>query len=267
MPKMYFRPGPTPRLMPGIAGILLALVFLQPAVAHADWWWSDSAAQPPRVQVVEPFAPWHTGPASGYPVTRVSERGERLQLLMRKTRWMKVRDDKGREGWVRVSDIGLTRDAQGEPVQIGEPGFEDFTGRTWELGLMLGDFEGATVNSINAGYWMTENLAIELSGSQVLGNASEILMANANLVHQPFPRWRISPFFTLGLGQLFIDPKASLAEPENRSNLAAHAGAGLRFYVTDRYFLRAEVKDYTVFTDRKTNEEAFEWKVGLSIFF
>lgn len=247
--------------------MLLALVVLHPGAARADWLWGRADQPLPRAQVAEPYAEWRTGPGSGYPVTRVSERGEWLTLVMRKTRWIKVRDDKGREGWVRVADIALTRDGLGEPVELSEPGFDDFAERSWEVGLMFGDFEGAAVNALYAGYWMTENLSAELWGSQVLGNASEILMVNANLVHQPFPRWRLSPFFTLGVGQAFIDPKATLAEPETRNNLATHAGFGLRFYVTDRYLLRAEVKEYTLFTDRKTNEEATEWKLGLSVFF
>ena len=44
-------------------------------------------------------------------------------------------------------------------------------------------------------------------------------------------------------------------------------GLGARFYINDRYFLRMEVKDYKIFTDRETNEEATEWKIGLSVFF
>jgi hypothetical protein len=114
---------------------------------------------------------------------------------------------------------------------------------------------------------MTRNLSAELWASQILGSASEIRMVNANLVHQPFPHWRVSPFFTLGVGHLWVDPKATLAEPEERDNSVGHAGFGIRAYITDRYFIRAEVKDYKVFTTRSTNEEATEWKIGLSIFF
>jgi len=166
-----------------------------------------------------------------------------------------------------MADIGRTLDARGQPVELGAIEFDDFSLRQWETGLMAGAFEGAAVISVYGGYWMTENLALELSGSQVLGEVSEILMVNGSIVHQPFPRWRLSPFFTLGIGQVFTFPKATLAEPENRDNTAAHAGFGLRLYVSDRYFVRAEVKDYKVFTNRKTNEEATEWKVGLSVFF
>ena len=152
-------------------------------------------------------------------------------------------------------------------VALPVPDFSEFRNRRLEAGLMMGEFDGAAVTAAYGGYWMTRNLAAELWLSQVLGSASEIRKINANLVHQAFPHWRVSPYFTLGIGHLWIDPKATLAEPEQRDNMVGHAGIGVRAYVTDRYFIRAEVKDYKVFTDRETNEEATEWKIGLSIFF
>jgi hypothetical protein len=248
-------------------GVVLLLAFIVwPGVAQAQWWWQEDRP-PVRVQVAEPFIEWRSGPAAGYPVIRVSERGEWLQLISRKTRWLKVRDDRDREGWIRVADAGLTLNAEGEPAEWSEPGLEDFSTRTWETGVMVGQFDDSAVIAGYAGYWMTENLSFEVWGSQVLGNAAEIMFVNANIVHQPFPHWRVSPFFTLGGGQAFINPKATLAETESRDELTAHAGLGLRIYVTDRYFFRAEVKDYKIFTDRANNEEATEWKLGLSVFF
>jgi hypothetical protein len=206
---------------------ILILMLCLPVTAWAGWLWGEDEPEP-RVQVVEPFVVWRTGPAVGYPVFHSSEKGEWLTLL---------------------------------------PDLEAFSGRNVEVGIMMGEFEGAPVTSGYGGYWFTPNLAAELWGSQVLGSASEILMVNANIVHQPFPHWRVSPFFTLGVGHIWVNPKATLAQPEERDNPIGHAGLGLRVYITDRYFIRAEFKDYKVFTSRATNEEATEWKIGLSIFF
>jgi hypothetical protein len=246
---------------------ILLLMLCVPATAWAGWWWSDPDEPAPAVQVVEPFVVWRTGPAVGYPVFHSSEKGEWLVLLQRKTGWMKVQDSKGREGWVAVADIAKTRDATGEKVNLTVPDQKAFNNRKVEAGIMMGEFERAPVTAGYGGYWFTPNLAAELWGSQVLGSASEILMVSANIVHQPFPEWRISPFFTLGAGHIWVNPKATLAVPEDRDNSMAHAGLGLRVYITDRYFVRAELKDYKVFTSRSTNEEATEWKIGLSIFF
>jgi len=44
-----------------------------------------------RAQVVEPYLELHTGPGRGYPVTQVIERGEQVDILLRKTDWFKVR--------------------------------------------------------------------------------------------------------------------------------------------------------------------------------
>jgi hypothetical protein len=246
---------------------ILFLMLCMPVTTWAGWLWGNENEPEPVVQVVEPFIAWRTGPAVGYPVFHSSEKGEWLTLLQRKTAWMKVRDDKGREGWVAVAEIAKTRDATGEKINLSVPGREAFSQRNLEAGIMMGEFEGAPVTAGYGGYWFTPNLAAELWGSQVLGSASEIRMVNVNLVHQPFPHWWVSPFFTLGAGYLWVDPKATLAVPEERENSVGHAGLGVRVYITDRYFVRAEFKEYKIFTSRSTNEEAREWKIGLSVFF
>jgi len=250
--------------------VLLFYIFLMTLLtsrfAHADWWWSDAPA-PQQVQVAEPYLEWRTGPASGYPIVHVVERGEWLTLLKRKTNWMKVEDEEGRQGWVDIEDILLTREGSGDLVSIVEPRFDDFSTRRWESGLMMGEFDSAAVNAAYLGYWMTEHLSAEIWGSQVLDSKSEIRLASLNLLHQPFPQWRLSPFFTLGVGQVFIKPKSTLVNVADSEDTAMNVGIGLRYYVTDRYFIRGEVKEYKIFTNRETNEEAIEWKIGLSIFF
>ena len=141
-----------------------------------------------KVQVSEAFVEWRSGPAEGYPVFHVSERGEWLHILHRKTDWIKVGDQAGREGWIKIADILLMNDGSGERVSIVEPQFDDFNTRRWEAGLMSGEFKNAAVNSAYLGYWLTNNLSLELWGSQVLGDASEIKIFNVNLLHQPFPK-------------------------------------------------------------------------------
>lgn len=246
---------------------ILIFLLLLPAQSWAGWLWGQAEDDELKVQVAEPYVSWRTGPATGYPVFHTSEKGEWLTILQRKTSWIKVTDTRGREGWIAVADIAQTVDATGNRVDLQVPDFEAFESRRVEAGLMMGEFDGAAVTAGYGGFWMTRNLSAELWASQILGSASEIRMVNANLVHQPFPDWRVSPFFTLGVGHIWVDPKATLAQPEERDNSIGHAGLGIRAYITDRYFIRAEVKDYKVFTTRSTNEEATEWKIGLSIFF
>lgn len=233
-------------------------------------WWSffDSEDEKPlMLKVAEPFVNLRSGPASGYPVFHVSERGEILTILSRKTDWIKVKDASEKVGWVSVSDLEKMHMLSGSQVVLDEPKFEDFNTHPWEAGLLAGNFDQSAVNSAYLGYWMTENLSLELWASQVLGEASESKLLNINIVHQVFPTWRFSPFFTLGAGKIFIKPKATLSNESERNEDTLNAGVGLRYYLSNRYFLRFEFKDYKIFTNRETNEEASEWKLGLSVFF
>lgn len=248
-----------------VQALLASMLFLVLGFASAPVLADDEAQ--PQVEVVEPFLELRTGPGSGYPVVRVVEQGEWIELHRRKTTWIQVRDSRGREGWAREEDIERTRDGSGQLVKFDRPQFDDFRTRRWEGGLLFGDFEGAAVTSVYLGYWLTENFSGEVSASQALGDFSETLLFNANIVHQPFPSWRVSPYFTLGTGTIFVNPKSSLVNTESRNEDAVHWGTGVRWYLSDRYFLRLEYKDYLIFTPRERNEEAEEWKLGLSVFF
>lgn len=236
---------------------------------NTSWWnFFNSAEEQVLVFIVaEPFVNLRMGPAQAYPVFHISERGEKLSLISRKTDWIKVSDESDRTGWVSVADIQKMRTLSGSQVLLDEPKFEDFNTHPWEAGLLAGNFDQSAVNSAYVGYWMTENLSLELWGSQVLGEASESALLNINIVHQVFPTWRFSPFFTLGAGKIFIKPKATLSNESARNEDTLNAGLGIRYYLSNRYFLRFEFKDYKIFTNRETNEEASEWKLGLSVFF
>lgn len=239
------------------------------ATDESAWWsfFGSANEQLLVLKVVEPFINLRSGPAKGYPVFHVSERGETLTILSRKTDWIKVSDASKRMGWISVSDFQKLHNLSGSRVVLDEPKFEDATTHPWEAGLLAGNFDQSAVNSAYIGYWMTENLSLEFWASQVLGEASESKLLNINIVHQIFPTWRLSPFFTLGAGKIFINPKATLSSESKRNEDTLNAGLGLRYYISNRYFLRFEFKDYKIFTNRETNEDASEWKLGLSVFF
>jgi hypothetical protein len=220
-----------------------------------------------EVVVADPFIELHTGPGRGYPKFHVIERGEQIEVLKQRTDWFKVRSDRGVEGWASVDSMSRTMQPDGRPAKIDNPDRDDFSERRREIGVMLGDFDGANAISAYVAWLFTPNLSAELSGTNLTGRFSNGWMANINIVHQPFPEWRISPFFTLGTGILQINPKATLVAAEDRTDQTAHAGLGLRAYVSKRLLLRAEYKSYVVFTSRDDNEEVGEWKAGFSFFF
>lgn len=217
--------------------------------------------------VAEPYLELRTGPARGYPVVQVVERGGRIEILKRRTDWYKIRAADGREGWVRREAMELTLNDGGEVMQFEENDFSDFESRRWEMGALTGDFAGANVISLYGGYALTANLSAELWISQALGSFSNSTYSSVNLLHQTFPDWRISPFFTLGAGVIRTSPNATLVETEDRTDEIAHAGLGIRAYINRHFLLRAEYKSYVVFTSRDENEEPNEWKAGFSFFF
>ena len=219
------------------------------------------------VSVTDPYLEMRTGPGRGYPKFHVVDRGESVDIVKRRTDWFLVRTTKGKEGWVDRSQMERTLQQDGEFIDFEAADQEDFTNSRWELGVLAGDFGGANVISLYGAYSLNPHVGVELWGSQILGNFSNGWMANINVVHETWPDWRVSPFFTLGAGVIHTEPKSTIVQGEDRTDQVGHAGAGLRFYATRRFILRAEYKSYVVFTSRDDNEEVEEWKVGFAFFF
>ena len=208
-----------------------------------------------------------TGPGRGYPIFNVVDRGENVDVLKQRTEWYQVRTDNGKEGWVAREQMELTLQEDGSPLKFADLGLEEFTNAKWEGGLLAGDFGGANIISLYGSYSLNPNVSVELWGSQILGNFSNGWLASVNIVHEAFPEWRVSPFFTLGAGAIHTEPKSTIIQSEDRTDQIGHVGAGFRIYATRRFLLRAEYKSYVVFTSRDENEEVEEWKVGFAFFF
>lgn len=221
------------------------------------------------VKVADPYIELHTGPGRGYPVFYVVARGDWVQLLYSRTDWYLTRTDDGKEGWVSAAQLAMTLNPSGKRVDIREPGEEDFVKRDWEYGAVLGQFsEQSQVITLYAGYHFTENLSNEIFLSQASSSfTSNTLFSLLNIVHKPFPEWKISPFFTLGTGWIQTKPKSTLATTRDRTDQYANWGIGARMHLTKRFLLRLEYKEYVVFTSRDENEEISEWKAGFGFFF
>jgi len=205
--------------------------------------------------------------AQAYPIFYVVDRGQRIDVLLRRTDWFKIRAPRGQEGWVSSEQLQETLQLSGEPVEIPGLTLEDLAARHWEVGSLYGDFGGANVVSVFGAYSFTENLSVEVWYSDILGPFSDSRMTNVNIVHLLFPEWRISPYFTLGAGLITVEPKGTLVATVDRTDNLAHVGVGARTYLTRRFVFRAEYKTYVVLTNRDDNEEPSEWKVGFSFFF
>lgn len=221
----------------------------------------------PEVKVAAPYIEMHTGPGSGYPIFHVVDRGDFIEVIKRKTDWFKVRTVKGKVGWVNRVQMEKTITPAGEQTEFADAGLGDFSKRRWEMGLIGGTFNSAPVMTLYGGYALSANLSAELSVSQVTGDYFSSDIVNLNLLSQPFSKWRYSPFFTLGLGQITTSPSVTLIQAQDSQDLIAHMGLGVKMYLSRRFILRAEYKNYVGFSSDDDNEEFEEWKAGFAFFF
>jgi len=217
--------------------------------------------------VADPYLEMRTGPGRGYPIFHVIDRGEDVDIIKRRTDWFLVRASNGKEGWVNRAQMERTLQPDGDQVSFQPATIQDFTNARWETGLLAGDFGGANIISAYGSYSLNPHVSTELWLSQILGTFSNGYMASVNVVHETWPEWRFSPYFTLGTGVIHTMPKSTIVQGPDRTDPIGHVGGGFRIYVTRRFLLRAEYKSYVVFTSRDENEEVEEWKAGFAFFF
>jgi hypothetical protein len=263
-------------------GILLSSLFLLFAVAHnplraqanedselaVETVKKDEVGY--RVTIAEPFIEIHTGPAEGYPIFHVIDRGTEVRIVRRKTNWFKIQTEDGKAGWASRDQIRQTLLPSGEQFMAVESEQDDFTNRRWVLGVTGGEFDSTPVVTMFAGYSFTENLAAELHFGQSTGTRSNSKIIKANMVMQPLPDWRYSPYLTLGVGRIEVDPSSTLISQNDDTNIFAQYGIGLQAFVSRSFLVRVEANEYVIFSSTATrddNEVVSEWKFGFAVFF
>ncbi len=238
--------------------ILLVLLFTSFAsIAETDQ----------RVRVVEPFISLYTGPGVGYPVFLDLERGTWLSIQRRQVDWYEVITDKKETGWIRHVDLVKTVSIDDQPVKLYDERQNDFIQRNLEFGALWGEVGEASLFTMFGSFVFTNNLAVDLSVSQMIGNLSSSKLYDVNLVAQPFPEWRVSPYFSMGMGRIKTTTNTTLVKEHDRDDRTANVGLGLRAYLTRSFFLRAEYKELVIFTSTNDYEELEIWSIGIGSFF
>ena len=241
--------------------LLIALLLGAPAFG------SERADEVKSVVVKDPYLELHTGPGRGYPVAQVIDRGASVSLVRRRTDWIKVRNDRGIEGWVNRTQLERTLTPDGEPVRLAGPSPEGRLEHRWETSIGTGDFDGASMITASGSFALTHSLIVRADASQLLGNFSNGWLVTAGLAHIFMPQWRVSPFVGIGGGVIQLQPEATLVQAEDRTDETAYAGLGVRGFLTDRFLLQAEYRKFQVFTSRDENEEPDAWTVAFTYFF
>lgn len=256
-----------------LACILMTSCFLFSAFFSSNTlaqfsFFTSKKSPPLQVIVNDTYINMHTGPGRGFPAFHVLEKGETVTLLYSKTDWIKVVTNKGIEGWVSRRFMDDTTGVNGETVELGIPQRDEFSRRQWEMGVSTGAFDNSIeVIGVHAAYRFTNNLSAELRFSQATGRRSSNQLISWGLMHQPFPEWRLSPFFAIANGQVDISANGSASQSQSGKDNFFMLGAGFNYYLTHRFMARIEYNNYTTLPDRDKNGNIDEWRLGVTAFF
>jgi len=220
-----------------------------------------------EVQVADPFLEVHTGAAASFPIFYVVKRGDWITIKKQRTEWYKIVSQKKIEGWVHRSQMAETLTHTGEKMQFKDITRENYLEHKWETGAIGGDFQGSSMMTLYTDFQLTNNLAAEVALSQILGNYSSRNMLNIQLLHQPFPDWKISPYFLLGTGLIKTSVRSTLAQLDDDTDWLSHYGFGFKMYLTRRFVLRADYKRHIIFQSRDANEVIRSWQFGFAFFY
>ncbi len=224
-----------------------------------------------RVKVADPYLEMRTGPGRGYPVHHVAERHEFVVIELRNTDWFKVRtvSDTGNDktGWVHRRQLATTLTEAGVAKTFRDTAIDDYLLRRVQIGAAYGRFSSEPMQKLWASYRLSDALTFEGSVAQVQGVFSGTDMWYGNLLAEPWSDQRLSPFLGIGIGRFRNFPNQSLVGATDTDANLANATFGVRYYLTERFVLRADYTLYTAFVSDQRSQEFRAVSAGLSFFF
>lgn len=233
---------------------------------------SQAAAQASeRVKVADPFLEMRTGPGRGFPVHHVAARGEWVTIELRATDWYKVRTDSdtgnARLGWVHRRQLEATLTEAGVPKTFRDTALDDYLVRRVQLGAAVGRFKSEPMLKLWGSYRLSDTLGLEATLGQVQGTFSGSDFWHVNLTSEPWSDQRLSPFFAIGVGRFNNFPNQTLVGASDTNANLANAMLGVRWYLSERFVLRADYALYTAFVSDARSQEFRAVSAGISFFF
>lgn len=178
-----------------------------------------------------------------------------------------MRTERGKKGWVNREQMENTLVDAGVKKSFRDLLVEDYIRRRVEVGFAVGEFEDETVTRARAGISLGEHFMAELSIGQVSGSFSSSRLIDLNLVAYPAPEWRVSPYFSIGVGKFKNDPKATLVGARSTEDTSANAAIGVRWHATRKLIVRGDLRTYVVFIDDNRTDDLQELTIGFGFFF
>ena len=220
-----------------------------------------------QLTVADPYLELRTGPGRGYPVFFVVARGQEVAIALRHTDWYKVRAEGGQIGWVHRAQLQTTLTAAGSSKTFRDIALDDYLARRVQLGGAIGRFESEPMLKLYASYKLSDTLSVEGNLGQVQGVFSGTNFWHVALHAEPWSDRRLSPFFGVGVGQFKNFPNQSLVGAIVTDAKLAHAIVGARYYLSERFVLRADWALYTAFVSDQRSTEYRALSAGISFFF
>jgi hypothetical protein len=220
-----------------------------------------------RLKVTDPYLEMRTGPGRGFPVHHVAERHEFVSVELRHTDWFKVRTESDKVGWVHRSQLESTLTEAGIGKTFRDTALDDYLTRRVQFGAGFGRFRSEPMQKIWASYRLSDALSLEGTIAQVQGVFSGTDLWHGNLLAEPWSDRRLSPFLGIGVGRFRNFPNLTLVGAQPTDVNLANATLGARFYLTERFVLRADYTLYTTFVSDLRAQEFRAATLGISFFF
>jgi hypothetical protein len=116
-------------------------------------------------------------------------------------------------------------------------------------------------------YKLSDTLSVEVAIGQVQGTYAGANFWQLNLLAEPWSDQRISPFLGIGVGRFDNFPNLSLVNAAPTSANLANFTLGARYYLSERFVVRADYMMYTVFQSEVRTSEYSAFSIGLAFFF
>lgn len=242
-------------------GATLALL-LGPSLAAAE---TDAFA---RVVVAE--TELRSGPGVSHRVVTRARRGETFLVEGRETKgyWLEVTLADGRTAYMlgdTVEILAIDEDAEGAPAKPSLFAPPALTEARAGYALMAGIYDGDGYAEIRPALVIAPAIAFEPYVGIALQTDSRRLLYGAAGTLNLAPDWAIAPFFQIGVGGVFEDPKDEFLR-EERKWFHARAGGGLLVSFRFRMLARLEASNLALFTeDDYQNTQAYI--AGLGTYF
>jgi Bacterial SH3 domain len=243
----------------GLLALALAWLSILPANAQAQ----DGE----RLKVADPYLEMRTGPGRGFPVHHVAERHEFVTIELRATDWYKVRTANDKIGWVHRRQLEATLTEAGVSKSFRDTAIDDYLTRRVQFGAAVGRFKSEPMQKIWASYRLSDALTLEGTLAQVQGVFSGTDLWHGNLLAEPWSDQRLSPFLGIGVGRFRNFPNQTLVGAVDTDANLANATVGVRYYLSERFVLRADYSLYTAFVSDQRSQEFRAITAGISFFF